>query len=80
MIFLFPMNFFISFGRYNSKAIRVCYISVFTFKDIQWVPIDSYYSFTRFITYVPSFILGKVFRELKPLNSGYFDHAFVFQN
>ena len=48
----------------------------FTYKVVQWVPIDLYSS--RFIMYAPSFILDKLFLEWTLLNLG--SSIFVFQN
>ena len=42
----------------------------FTYKAIQSVPIDL--KLSRFITYAPSFILGKLFLYQAPLNLGSF--------
>ena len=62
IILLFPMNFQISFGIYSTpKLSKYIMLFSFTYKAIQWVPIDLYSS--RFITYAPSFILGKLFLE-----------------
>ena len=61
-IFLFPMNFLISFGMCSTpKLSKYLMLLPFTYKAIQSGPIDSYSS--RFITYAPSLILGKLFLE-----------------
>ena len=69
MRFLCHMNFLISF-RICSTSNLSKYIALlpFTEKVIQRVPIELYSS--RFITYVPSFISGKLFRESTSLNLG----------
>ena len=60
MIFLFPMNFLTSIGRCSTQKLSECIILLpFTCKAIQWVPIDL--NSSRYITYVPSFVLGKLF-------------------
>ena len=63
------MNFLISF-RICSTSNLSKYIALlpFTEKVIQRVPIELYSS--RFITYVSSFISGKLFRESTSLNLG----------
>ena len=56
------MNFLILFGIFSTpKLSKYVTFLAFTYKAIQWVPIDSYLS--RCITYVPSFILDKLFLE-----------------
>ena len=66
VILLFPMNFLISFGMcLTPKLSKYVIFLAFTYKAMQWVPIDSYLS--RSITYAPSFILGKLFLEWAPL-------------
>ena len=56
------MNFLISFEMCStSKLSKYIILLQFTYKVIQWVPIDLKPS--RFITYVPSLILGKFFLE-----------------
>ena len=53
------MNFLIFFGICSTpKLSKLTILFAFTYKVIQWVPIDSYSS--RFISYAPSFILGKL--------------------
>ena len=72
VIFFFPMNFVTSFGICSTpKLSKYVTFLVFTYKTIQQSdPIDSYSS--RFIIYVPSFILDKLFLEETPLNLGSF--------
>ena len=54
------MNFLISFGiRSTPKLSKYVTLSEFTYNATQRVPIDLYSS--GFITYAPSFILGKFF-------------------
>ena len=56
------MAFSISFGICSTpKLSKYVPFLAFTYKAIQWVPIDLYSS--RFITYATSFILGKLFLE-----------------
>ena len=62
VIFLFPMKFLISFEICSTpKLSKYITFLAFTYKPIQWVPIDSYPS--GFITYAPSLILEKIFLE-----------------
>ena len=66
MMFLLLMNFQISFGVYSTlKLLRYVTLSPFSYKAIQWVPTDSYLS--RFVTYIPSFVLDKLFLEYKSI-------------
>ena len=53
-VFLFTINFIISFGI--SKLSKYVRFSAFTYYAIQWVLIDL--NSSRFITYIPFFILG----------------------
>ena len=54
------MNFLISFEICETSRLpKQVTLSPLTCKAIQWVPIDLYSS--KFITYVLSFILGKLF-------------------
>ena len=67
VIFLVPINFLISFRMYSTpKVSKYVTLLPFTYKAIERVPTDLYSS--RFITYVPSFILGKLFLEKAQLN------------
>ena len=62
MIFLFPMNFLISFRVCSTPKMSKCITLLsFTYKAIQRVPIDL--NSLSFITYAPCFILGKLFLE-----------------
>ena len=45
----------------NPKQSKYVTLLQFTYKAIQWVPIDTY--FTRFIIYAPSFIIGTLFLQ-----------------
>ena len=48
------MNFIISFGIFSTpKPSKYVTLSAFTYKAIQWVPIDSYSS--KYIVYASSF-------------------------
>ena len=61
------MDFLIYFGIYSTpKLSKYVTLLLFLCKAIQRVPIDLYSS--RFITYAPSFTLGKLFLEKAPLN------------
>ena len=56
------MNLLILFGTSStSKLSEQNIVFAFTYKAIQWGSIDIYSS--RFITYNPSFIVGKLFVE-----------------
>ena len=63
MIFLFLMNFLISFGIYSNPKLskEVTLLLLLTYKDIQWVPIVL--NSSRFMTYAPSFISDKLFLQ-----------------
>ena len=60
VMFLFPMNFLISFGMYSTAKPFSAY-SAIQWVPTDWVPIDWYSS--RFIIFAPSFILDKLFLE-----------------
>ena len=65
------MNYLISFGICSTpKLWKYVTFLLFTYKAIQWVPIDSYS--LRVSIYAPSFILGKLFLEQTPLCLGTF--------
>ena len=67
VIFLLPIIFIISFGICSTpKLPKYITVSPFTCTAIYWVPIDLYLS--RFITYAPFFILGKLFLEQTRIN------------
>ena len=55
------MNFLISFGIYSTPKLSkyIALLFPFTYKAIQWVSIDL--NSSKFIKYVPSFILGNSF-------------------
>ena len=56
------MNSLISFEIYfTPKLSKYVKFSTFTYDAIQWVPIDL--NSSKFITYAPSYILGKLFLE-----------------
>ena len=61
---------------FNSKAIKIYFIAIAYKLSSELVYLYS----SRFITNVPSFILGKLFLEETPLNWVDFDNTFVFQN
>ena len=61
-MFLFPMNFLIFFGICPVRKLeKYTILFSFTYKAIQWVPIDCYSSI--FVTYALPFILRKLFLE-----------------
>ena len=72
-----PCNTFVIYKLFNlfwnmlnSEAIKYVTSSPFTYKAIQWLPINSCSS--KFITYAPSSILDKLFLEQTALNIGSF--------
>ena len=65
LLYLFSMNFLTSFGTSSTpKLSKYVIFSAFTYKAIQWVPIDLYSS--RFITYARFFIFGILFLPKDP--------------
>ena len=71
------MNFIVSFGIYSTpNLIKYAALISWTYKAIQWVPIDLYSS--RFVINGQSFILGKIFFELTPLNLDSFSSFFFY--
>ena len=78
---LLTIHFFISFGMYSTpKLSKYVALFPFTYRTIQWVPIDLHSS--KFIKYTPSFslLLGKRRSETTPLNLVHFDNISAFQN
>ena len=67
MKFLFPRNVLISFRIYSPpKVSKYVALSLFTYKAIQWVPIDlysSYWFIWGLLSYARSFTVGKLFLE-----------------
>ena len=55
------MNFLISFGICSTPKLSKYILLSFTYKAIQRAPADL--NSSRFITYAPSFILGKLLLE-----------------
>ena len=71
------MLFSIYFGIYlTSKLSNYMILLPFTYKHIQWIPIDLNPSW--FVEYAPSFISGELFLEETPLNIGSSEITFVF--